>query len=45
MDKMKIIGGQKLKGEVKVSGAKNSVLPLMFSTLLAEGEHIFENGL
>lgn len=43
MDSMKITGGYKLEGEVKVSGAKNSVLPLMFSTLLAEGEHIFEN--
>lgn len=43
MDKMKITGGQVLEGEVSVSGAKNSVLPLMFSSLLAEGEHIFEN--
>lgn len=43
MDKMKIIGGHKLEGEVQVSGAKNSVLPLMFASLLAEGEHSFEN--
>lgn len=40
---MKIIGGHKLEGEVQVSGAKNSVLPLMFASLLAEGEHSFEN--
>jgi UDP-N-acetylglucosamine 1-carboxyvinyltransferase len=43
MDKMKIYGGKTLSGEVRVSGAKNSVLPLMFATLLAEGEHILEN--
>ncbi len=43
MDKMKITGGKKLKGEVLVSGAKNAVLPLMFASLLAEGEHELEN--
>ena len=40
---LKIYGGQTLKGEVNVSGAKNSVLPLLFASLLAEGEHEFEN--
>lgn len=40
---LKIKGGISLKGEVKVSGAKNSILPLLFSTLLAEGEHEFHN--
>ena len=39
----KIHGGQALKGEVDVSGAKNSVLPLLFASLLAEGEHHFDN--
>ncbi len=43
MDKISIIGGSKLKGTVKVSGSKNAVLPLLFSSLLAEGEHIFHN--
>ncbi len=43
MDKIRIIGGQSLQGEVSVSGAKNSALPLIFSTLLAEGEHKLEN--
>ncbi len=32
-----------MKGEVKVSGAKNAVLPLLFSSLLAEGRHRFYN--
>ncbi|MCY4321748.1 MAG: UDP-N-acetylglucosamine 1-carboxyvinyltransferase [Bdellovibrionaceae bacterium] len=40
---IKIKGGLKLKGEVKVSGAKNSVLPLLFSSLISEGEHHFKN--
>lgn len=39
MDKMSIVGGQRLQGTVAVSGAKNAALPLIFSTLLAEGEH------
>ena len=40
---IKIKGGAALQGEVSVSGAKNSVLPLLFSTLLAKGLHEFHN--
>ena len=43
MDKISIIGEHKLEGTVQVSGSKNAVLPLLFSCLLAEGEHIFYN--
>ncbi len=43
MDKMLVTGGEPLKGTVKVSGAKNSALPLIFSTLLAEGSHLLKN--
>lgn len=43
MDKMAIVGGNRLQGEVEVSGAKNSALILLFSTLLAEGRHVFRN--
>jgi len=43
MDKIAIRGGKALKGTVATSGAKNAALPLLFATLLAEGEHIFEN--
>ena len=43
MDSIVIHGGQKLSGEVATSGSKNAVLPLLFSTLLAEGQHIFQN--
>ena len=40
---IKIKGQAVLQGEVAVSGAKNSVLPLLFSTLLAKGVHEFHN--
>ncbi len=43
MDKIIIKGGATLKGEVTVSGSKNAILPLMFSTLLAKGKHVFHN--
>jgi len=37
MDKIVIEGGVPLKGEVKISGSKNSALPILAATLLAEG--------
>ncbi len=37
MDKIVINGGVPLHGEVQVSGAKNSALPLLFATLLTDG--------
>ena len=43
MDKISIIGGKQLRGTVQISGSKNAVLPLLFSSLLAEGEHVFHN--
>lgn len=43
MDKVVIEGGRKLKGEVEVSGAKNSALPIMAAALLAQEESVLEN--
>jgi len=43
MDVMIIKGGNPLTGSVATSGAKNAALPLLFASLLAEGEHSFEN--
>jgi UDP-N-acetylglucosamine 1-carboxyvinyltransferase len=43
MDKMVVEGNGPLNGTAKVSGAKNAALPILFSTLLAEGEHVFRN--
>ena len=36
MDKMIVRGGKALKGAVKVSGAKNAVLPIIAASILAE---------
>jgi UDP-N-acetylglucosamine 1-carboxyvinyltransferase len=35
MDKMRIRGGRVLNGTVQASGAKNSALPILFSSLLS----------
>jgi len=43
LDKMVVHGGIELNGEVTASGAKNSALILLFSSLLAEGKHTFRN--
>ena len=43
MDKLVINGGNELKGKVKISGAKNAVLPIMASSLLAEGITTIKN--
>ena len=37
LDKIIVTGGRKLSGEVRISGAKNSVLPLIAATLLTDG--------
>jgi len=43
MDKLIVEGGRKLKGEVEVSGAKNSALPILAASLLSQEESIIEN--
>ena len=43
MEKIVIEGGNRLEGEVIISGAKNSVLPLMASTILTSGVNSFTN--
>lgn len=43
MDKIIISGGIPLKGEVVVSGAKNSALPILASTILGGGECVITN--
>ncbi len=37
MDKLIIRGGKRLEGEIRISGAKNSGLPILAATLLADG--------
>ncbi len=43
MDYYRIKGGKKLKGEVKISGAKNAALPVIVASLLADGETVLKN--
>ena len=43
MDKLEIIGGPTLSGQVRISGAKNAALPILMSSLLADGPVILEN--
>lgn len=43
MDKIVIYGGKKLNGEVKISGAKNSALPILFATLLTDDKCKIKN--
>jgi len=43
VDKIIIVGGEKLRGDVQISGAKNASLPVMVSSLLAPGWSTFFN--
>ena len=43
MDKFIICGGTPLKGEVRVSGSKNASLPIMCSSILADGRCTYSN--
>jgi len=43
MDRIRIIGGQRLNGTIPISGAKNATLPLMIASLLTEETLILEN--
>ena len=43
MNKLLIKGGTTLNGEVRISGAKNAVLPILAATLLAEGTSVVQN--
>lgn len=43
MDKIVITGGERLHGDVHVSGAKNAALPIMVASLLTQGWNTFHN--
>ena len=43
MKKIVVKGGNKLKGEVNISAAKNSVLPIIAASILCEEDIIIEN--
>ncbi len=43
MDKFIIHGGNALKGELSISGAKNAALPIMAATIIEPGEYLLHN--
>jgi len=43
MEHFIIEGGNQLNGTVHIDGAKNSILPILCTTILAEGDYIFGN--
>ncbi len=43
MDQIIIHGGRRLKGDVRISGAKNAALPILASTILGGGECVLSN--
>lgn len=43
MNKLLIQGGQPLRGEIRISGAKNAVLPILAATLLTDEEVTINN--
>src|SRR5215510_11933474 len=43
MDRIRIVGGQRLNGAIPISGAKNATLPLMIASLLTEDTLVLDN--
>ena len=43
MDRIRLIGGNQLRGEIPISGAKNAALPLMIASLLTRDPLVLEN--
>lgn len=43
MQHFDIVGGNRLKGQVHISGAKNAALPIMAASILVDGEIVLRN--
>lgn len=43
MDRLRIVGGTPLFGEVEISGAKNAALPILFASILSDEKSIVRN--
>lgn len=43
MERLRVHGGNRLHGEVTISGAKNAVLPILAATLLVPGVTVIDN--
>ena len=43
MDRIRLVGGNELRGEISISGAKNAALPLMIAALLTDEPLVLQN--
>jgi UDP-N-acetylglucosamine 1-carboxyvinyltransferase len=43
MDRIRLVGGTELRGEIPISGAKNAALPLMIASLLTDEPLVLNN--
>jgi UDP-N-acetylglucosamine 1-carboxyvinyltransferase len=43
MDRIRLVGGNELRGDIAISGAKNAALPLMISSILTPEPLVLEN--
>jgi UDP-N-acetylglucosamine 1-carboxyvinyltransferase len=43
MDRIRLVGGNELRGTIPISGAKNAALPLMIASLLTKDPLVLEN--
>ena len=43
MQKLEVLGANKLKGQIKISGSKNASLPILASTLLSNKKIYLNN--
>ena len=43
MDRIRLVGGNELRGEISISGAKNAALPLMIASLLTDEPLVLHN--
>ena len=43
IEAFRIIGGNKIAGELSVEGAKNAALPIFVATLIEKGTYILNN--
>tara|TARA_B100000686_G_scaffold95563_1_gene102110 strand:- start:1158 stop:2417 length:1260 start_codon:yes stop_codon:yes gene_type:complete len=43
MDKLEVLGANKLKGQIKISGSKNASLPILAATILSNKKIILSN--
>lgn len=43
MDRIRLVGGNELRGEIAISGAKNAALPLMIASLLSDEPLVLTN--